>query len=853
MSRMALNRVARSLCETVLSFARARRAGGMLIGCGFALALLSSLGAMMSNYAWQEAQWEELRSALRAAVSAAAPLLGGAGSEEVDEQIEQRVGDFIRALLPALDLDEVEVSHDPETGITTVTVRGQYGYEDIWVIDATGDPNVAIEEFVAVRLELDRYEVGIALDVSSSMDETIPDGSGGTIRKIDALKLAIDAVADSVEATLAANPGAIMTSVVPFGTAVNVADTCNPDPGTGLCQAARSAGKERYLRMLTGVHATMDDTLAAARDRGAQWVDMYHQYGATDNLGPLAQRSLPQDLLDDRDWNLRRTDVEIDLRAQAPNLDTGAHQGLGYWRVNDEDFWNGCVMARWGAYWDPKARRPGWTPEDPGNWPAATNVPGWSTAAGGLADAPLHLSDAPPDPDDPKTLYTAYSWPDARINGTADHRLQSVMADLLGDVDDFTRDELLDAVTRSDNDWSIREDGGGAAQCPPTPITPLTDDLTLLRAGSDRLEPVLRHGQHRETQRSVGGTYLHLGIVWALRSLSPLWLGAWSVQDSSGAERPGVPCAPGEAPVGCDPVLHKSILIVTDGKNESGRAGWTLSQPRIGGLGGNPFHGLSGLFSRCRSQEAFVPNYHAAVQETMEDDFISHFNAYVDASGKFDGASVGAVADLFHRYIDADYGDHPPNDPDPDVNRRTKRMAALQGVTPWQVFRGIGSNAGIQALVDPANAFDLDGRPVQFGHLCRRSTLAGSYGRADDRVRVGDDGLMPPTMLPPVEGVAPFSGGFRPQLDIAVQNEVAERLDGYFDAACHLAGSRRVKVNAVYLEELAYGPDIDKLKQCVQESGGDPDADVYVAPSADALRETFVDLFTVRRKLKFLD
>ena len=64
----------------------------------------------------------------------------------------------------------------------------------------------------------------------------------------------------------------------------------------------------------------------------------------------LWARSLPQDLLDDRDWNLRRTGVVVDVSRQAPSLDTGA--GPGRWVVDDEDFWNGCVMARWGAYWD---------------------------------------------------------------------------------------------------------------------------------------------------------------------------------------------------------------------------------------------------------------------------------------------------------------------------------------------------------------------------------------------------------------------------------------------------------------------------------------------------------------------
>ena len=849
-------------CRSMTSFMGSRRAAAMLIGGAFTLTTAAGAGALMTNYAFKEAQWEELRAALRASVSAAGPLLAGAGGV-MDEAIKKRVAQFLQGSLPGIKVasDDVTVEHDPNTRVTTIGIKGSYTFQDIWVIgdDDTGDSDTgeAVAEVVAVKYEVDRYEVGIALDISSSMAYQMPDGQGGRIVKIEALKTAMAAVVDTVGDIAARDPGSIMASIVPFGTAVNVADTCNPDPGTGLCRAARSAGKERYVRMLAGSHDTMAQTLSAAKTGGRQWVDMYHHYGAAEGLGPLAERSLPQDLLDDRDWNLRRTNVEIDVRAQAPNLDTGATSGPGYWQVNDEDFWNGCVMARWGSYWDASAREPGWTPDGPDNWPATSDVSGWSSGAGTLADLPLHLSDAPPDAAEPKTLFTAYSWPDARIGGTTDHRLQSTMMDLLGEVDDgadpsalISIEDLRRYTSQGDNDWSIREDFGGADQCPATPITPLTDDLDELRAAALKLQPVLQHGHSRGATSSVGGTYLGLGVVWGLRTISPLWREIWAVTDLGNTPRPATPCAAGETPPDCDDKLNKSILIVSDGSNATGRIGRRFV--RSVNDGKNPSFASSPFAWLCRSA-AVLPNYKAAAQETTESDFNSHFSAYVDANGRFTSARAGEAADLFHRYLDDDFDMSQPNDPDPNTSRRSARASALVGLTPWQLFRGIGSDDGIDAVTNSANQFGLDGRPVQIAHVCLRSNVFSPYGRADDRIRVGESGGLPATLLPPAEGVSPFSGGFEQDSDYDVGLALKPRLNDWFHEACRIAGLRRVRVNAVYIGPDSYQPPIDNLKQCVQLAGGDPDSDVYVTPTAQDLHDTFVEIFTIRRNLRFLD
>ena len=858
--RRALLRACRRAGRSIASFLVSRRGAAMLVGGSIAIVVAAGVGAQMTNYAFKEAQWEELRSALRASVSAAGPLLAGAGGA-LDQAIRERVAEFLQASLPGITVssDDVTVNHDATTRVTTIGIKGSYVFRDIWPVseNEAADPETgeAVAETIAVKFEADRYEVGVALDISSSMAREMPDGKGGRVMKIDALKNAMTAVVDTMGDIAANDPGSIMVSIVPFGTAVNVADTCNPDPNTGLCRAERSTGKERYVRMLAGPHDTMVDTRTAARTRGRQWVDAYHHYGAAENLGPLAEQSLPQDLLDDRDWDLRRTNVEIDVRAQVPNLDSGAASGLGYWRVNDEDFWNGCLMARWGSYWDADAREPGWSVDNANNWPATSGVATWSDGAAALADSPLHLSDAPPDATDPKTLFSAYSWPDARIGGTADHRLQSVMLDLLGDVEDSifsaaSIDALRNKLAQGDNDWSIREDYGGADQCPATPITPLTDDLDELRAAALRLQPVLQHGQSRGATSSAGGTYLNLGVVWGLRTISPLWRDVWAVADVSNTPRPGIPCVPGGSSTDCDPKLNKSILIVSDGSSFPGRIGWRLVTSIDDGM--NPSFANSPLDQMCRAAAA-LPNYKAAAQETTESQFNSHFGAYVDLNGQFDAARVDAVADIFHRFLDDDFDSSRRNDPDPNTSRRSARAAALVGLTPWQVFRGVGSGVGLEAMMDPANQFGFDGRPVQIAHYCRRSTIFGPYGRVDDSIRVGESGVIPSTLLPPADGVSPFNGGFQQELSNDIEVALRSDLNEWFHEACRIAGQRRVRVNALYIGNNSYQPPIDNLKQCVVLAGGDPDRDVYVTPTAEDLHDTFVEIFTIQRKLRFLN
>ena len=44
------------ICGTVVSYARSNHGGAILVGGAFIIAMMASVGAVMSNYAWREAQ-----------------------------------------------------------------------------------------------------------------------------------------------------------------------------------------------------------------------------------------------------------------------------------------------------------------------------------------------------------------------------------------------------------------------------------------------------------------------------------------------------------------------------------------------------------------------------------------------------------------------------------------------------------------------------------------------------------------------------------------------------------------------------------------------------------------------------
>ena len=332
----------------------------MLIGGSIAMLAMAGAGSMLANYAWREAQEAEIEATLRAGVAAAAHLMRG-DLAAAEEQIKQRVADFMRGLLDDLTItsDDIFVQHDFATNRTTVTVAGNglYAFKSLWAAGGTGAPE-SLNVQVIVEFDASQFEFALALDVSRSMGLT---PSGWSVTRLDALKDTIDTVAQTVDAVSTTNPGIVTLALVPYSNVVNVADT------SGM---SRTEAKERYVRMLTGAEYSTH----ASRDSEGHWVDTFHYYGTGADMGPLASRDLP-DFLTVTDWNLHQPGVE-DVSTQVPVL--------GRWDFEGSDFWNGCVMARWGAYWDPDARPIVWDPGDPGNWPARKTVAGWEPGSTGI-------------------------------------------------------------------------------------------------------------------------------------------------------------------------------------------------------------------------------------------------------------------------------------------------------------------------------------------------------------------------------------------------------------------------------------------------------------------------------------
>ena len=88
----------------------------------------------MIDYAWREAQWQEVRAAMRAAVAAAAPLFSGAPNAATTRQIQERIAGFASGLVADLDItpERVELTYDAATGVYTIVARGVFPFERIW-------------------------------------------------------------------------------------------------------------------------------------------------------------------------------------------------------------------------------------------------------------------------------------------------------------------------------------------------------------------------------------------------------------------------------------------------------------------------------------------------------------------------------------------------------------------------------------------------------------------------------------------------------------------------------------------------------------------------------------------------
>lgn len=965
------------LARALAGFFRDRRGGGMLMFMAAGITMLVSVGAMMTNYAWREAQLEEVRGALRASVAATGALLARAGEAAIQQQIKDRVSKVISGLVDGLRVSKDDVSITTEAGrrIVTVTVGGsaRYKFEDLWGGDNGGVGSFRLPDIsVSVQIESFRYEVAIAADLTSSMHSTIPNGEGGSIAKIQALRDAIDAAATVLEARNSEVGGGVSAAIVPFGQAVNVADTS----GSG-----QTASKERYVYMLAGAEHSSTE----AGNSTEHWVDVHHGYGHGDNMGELQYRTLP--LFDgSNSWNFDQAET-IDISTQAP--------GFSSWDVQGSDFWNGCVMARWGAYWNrdgwpsvdgsavtvscsddmtvlencewtggtdytdvsgiscdglseargtvfcsieqpenddtttPGSRReatrryeasgPGggvlptrltrlstptsgdfiWNGNSPDAsfWPARKNVDAWTPASAALTGEPLHLSDAPPEHSDPNTRFTAYSWPDARVLGTADARMQAIIAEFLLPTDDgdgvgdselvwaaseaaITIAELrrLNQLTQGkhDNNWDIRgrndpsneqldgqltRGGDGSSGCPGRPILPLTDSATTLRDAGNALQVVPVH------QGTRGATMLHLGVVWGLRALSPLWRDIWSVSDSQGADRPLTACADQEigAPADnphCQQSVRKSILLLTDGVNGFG----ALGNGRVGYNQTVFFHrqnvGTSWNNDIAQSNPIYGPTTSSWCEHITNRWNVAAYGNLARAADRtteaaFNSAMGGAFTSgaRLNRLLAA-FDDVMLSSKSSGANARTLTQSSnwttiLSGITPWELFvsgiRG-GSTNVVDQLVLPSNGFGFDGRPQHGGMACRLWSPFTAYGRVGDRMQVGGH---------PVEGVAPFALQSSWSTTAAVLNPatggpVSGLMDGWMDEACRIAAARDVEIRAIYIGERTNTDAIGRLRACLTAAGESQD-NLYITPTSAALKSSFEQIFNLGRSIRFLN
>ena len=878
------------------SFLRCRRGGAMLYTGAFGLMLMAGVGAMMTNYAWQEAQYEELRGALRASVSASSRLLSEASDAGVQAQIRKRVADFVRGLAPGLEVDQndITITHNTTTQETWVTIAGsaKYAFANLWGAGGGGGGTVQLPSVrVGVALDSSRFEIAVAADSSRSMTGYV---SGSTTTRMAALRSALGVAIDVLESQNTETPGTMAAAIIPFGNTVNVADTS----GSG-----QTEGKRRYARILTGAEVTSTEVSAAAKATTNHYYDMYASYGRSMiDMSSVISKKLPI-TESTPDWDLEATE-SVDVAALMPGSGTT-------WSVNGKSFWNGCVMARWGAYWDADAQPSTWDSTNLDNnaseYPAKTNVAAWGTGGTALTGQPLHLSDDPPSAASPSTRFYAYSYPDSSFGGSADARMEALLketvydgsvvaltnnpynpssppgyAGLLGStanapVSPSSPISLLERM-RGFNDWTHPNLGGdnsvdGDALCPPSPIRPLTDSATDLRNYTASMTHIPRHGRG-------GASYLHLGIVWGVRALSPLWQSVWNVADSQSAARPLAPCY-GNNSVNCAQDLKKILVILSDGEGETGvpmpgRAGRgdlrtndasttsdDIPNPWMDSANATQYYLCVGSTTRSPMLPTGTggPQWETAANKTTETAFNSDsgFTGKLDTDGTF---TIAAADDIAKDWV----GDNSASPPIPgivdEVASEADVSTLVQRLTPWQLFRGESvtiastncSVADALAGKTPTGCAWAGGKLISDGRItqrpaCRPNQPFGAYGNVDDFMRIGNQDV--------VAGAAPFQSDSSHNLDTgyaARRATTKATLDSWFNDACDFANDRGIAIVGVFLGDSSKTQAIADLEACVDRAGGTTGVqDVHIAPTKAALETAFREIFTIRSNLRFLN
>ena len=957
----------------------------MLAAGALTILVISTLGGLMIDYAWREAQWQEVRAALRAAVAAAAPMFSGALDEpDTVLAIQERIAGFAGGLVGDLDIkaEDVDFTYDAGTGVYTIVARGNFPFERIW--HGGRDPE-AVADTIKIAQDNEQAEVAIAVDVSGNMRSRTPWGENpgdvktrGYYRKWHMTSRALRRLANKAESA----GGGVLLSLVPYAATVNVADTCDPDLDTGNCQGRPTEDKKRYLRILLGDDnldvaslVAQSDVRNSARkhDVGGHWVAAYHEYGVSSQQGLLQRRFLPSKLLahGKREWNFEKAfeaDQQStrglggerwyfdDVSAENPAL----HEGGGRWKTGWRDFWNGCVMARWGAPWGKQGRLPplslpdhdrlnfNWTPNRH-EWPVkvgdvwgATKLhfTAWAPGYPELSPAtPIHLSDLPPSRDNLGMGFTAYSYPDARMSFTADQVLEEAMLQLLVDPDAWTAYVDRHNVANHtrfilDNPWgpvvgSGHTTDGGALWCVTQPVLPLTDNMVLFKSRVDpdrRCNDVPPEVKRRdcleprdpdaalprprpqpphpyEGYEGRPPHFTHLGLVWALRTLSPQWKDFWGTRDSQDRARPSIECVNGQ-PANCVPTLKKSIVVIHRGLAWSGEPGAV----RNARLFNHTRKAIKAEVTTARWaapaswNDWCTPQRHSPIQITDTEDLTTkrlNWRPYFRAARAKDEAafhSAFRTPEAFEDQVhpDGTFIDHsrvaraimwrPNNMPAGYIQTMVSALDALQP-TAWQLFRELDPDV-LDTLMDPDNGFfnmerintgfpieiavrpalngdggGLMGRPTQFGHMCRFYTPYSVYGQLDDMAYVGYDDDGKP--LGPVAGKAPFetsdslpnvgptsyarrNANTNPER-LVDYDHIRQRLNLWLEKLCEVVAERNIYLRFVVMQTQAGINRIpDGLVACIEKfPDHDLARDIQIANTPTEMENAIVDLISV--------
>ena len=850
----------------LVSFLRCRRGGAMLYSGAFGLMLMAGIGATMTNLAWREAQQEELRGALRASISASSRLLSDASDASVQAQIRTRVANFVRGLADGLEVDDsdITITHNTTTQETWITIGGsaKYAFSNLWGSGGGGAGTVQLPAVrVGVALDSSRYEIAVAADVSNSMRFDIG-GGPPYISRIAGLQSALGVAIDVLEDQVTETPGSMAAAIVPFGHTVNVADTS----GSG-----QTEGKRRYARILTGAAVTSTSVSDAAKATTNHYYDLYASYGrGMIDMTAITSKKLPI-TESTPDWDLRAAE-SVDVSAIMPS--SGAT-----WSTNGKDFWNGCVMARWGAYWDAAAQPSAWNSTNLDNnaslYPATTNVAAWGTGGTALTGQPLHISDDPPSAASPSTRFTAYSYPDSSIGGTADARMEALLKETLTDNsimewatkngglvgnDNWGNATPILARMRGFNDWGRdnqrAETADGDAMCSSNPILPLTDDATALRTYTNQLTHIPEFG-------GPGPTYLHLGIVWGTRVLSPLWKSVWNVEDAQGSVRPLAPCY-GNNTTNCAQLLKKTLVILSDGQNSIGVYAPMHGRAARGRLdsGGvanvkNPRtnEGQYALCSGTQDNIGMLPlgaggnTWKTAANDKTAAAFNGRFTGKLDSNGTFSTTASAAIASDWTTIVDSSASSATVN-----------TLVTL--LTPWQLFRGetatisntTCSISDVLAGKTPSGCGWSGGVLASDGRItqrppCRPHVPFGAYGNVDDFMRIGNQDV--------VSGASPLQSESTWNLDTSsdtMRSDLDDTLDDWLSDACDFANDRGIAIVGVFIGNSNLTQAINALEACVDRAGGTSGVqDVHIAPTKAALETAFREIFTIRSNVRFLN